>query len=105
MPIYVYECSDCGIHFEQNQRISEDPIQDCPECGGQVRRIIQPVGVVFKGSGFYVTDNRRISGGSGRKGKSDGDTPSNGKAENKEASTPKSEPEKSSSKVKSASEA
>jgi putative FmdB family regulatory protein len=104
MPIYVYECSDCGIHFELNQRISDDPIQVCPECAGQVRRVIQPVGVIFKGSGFYVTDNRRISGGSGRKGKPDSDTSSNGKTENKESSTPKSEPEKSHSEAKSHSE-
>jgi putative FmdB family regulatory protein len=104
MPIYVYECSNCGIHFEQNQHINDDPIQVCPECAGQVRRVIQPVGVIFKGSGFYVTDNRRISGGSGRKGKADGDTSSNGKTESKESSTPKSEPEKSHSEAKSHSE-
>jgi putative FmdB family regulatory protein len=98
MPIYEYECTNCGLRFERHQRISDEPIQICPECGGQVQRVIQPVGVIFKGSGFYVTDNRRISGGSGRKGKSS-DTTSNGKTESSESSTSKPEPEKSHSKA------
>jgi putative FmdB family regulatory protein len=61
MPIYLYECHSCGVRFERMQRISDDPLTDCPECDGHVHRIIQPVGVIFKGSGFYVTDNRRGS--------------------------------------------
>jgi len=43
------------------QRITEEPLVDCPECDGQVHRVIQPVGIIFKGSGFYVTDNRQGS--------------------------------------------
>jgi putative FmdB family regulatory protein len=98
MPIYVYECEECGLHFEQQQRISDDPIQVCPECAGQVQRVIQPVRVIFKGSGFYVTDNRRNSGGSGRKAKSaSDDTSSISKTESAESSSPKGEPEKSKS--------
>jgi putative FmdB family regulatory protein len=58
MPIYLYQCESCGVRFERMQRISENPLTDCPECDGQVHRIIQPVGIIFKGSGFYVTDNR-----------------------------------------------
>jgi putative FmdB family regulatory protein len=92
---------NCGIHFEQQQRISDDPIEICPECAGQVRRVIQPVRVIFKGSGFYVTDNRRISGGSGRKEKSSDDKSSNGKTKSTESSTPKSKSEKSNSDKKS----
>jgi putative FmdB family regulatory protein len=61
MPIYVYQCDTCGLLFERRQRISEAPLADCPECDGHVHRVIQPVGVVFKGSGFYVTDNRSHS--------------------------------------------
>lgn len=61
MPIYLYECDSCGLRFEKMQRITEEPLTDCPECDGQVRRIIQPVGIIFKGSGFYVTDNRQGS--------------------------------------------
>jgi hypothetical protein len=41
--------------------MSDDPLTDCPECSGQVHRVIQPVGVIFKGSGFYITDNRQVS--------------------------------------------
>lgn len=57
MPIYVYECDTCGDVFEVEQRIIEDALTECP-CGkGKVKRIIQPVGVSFKGSGFYVNDS------------------------------------------------
>ncbi|MBN9503286.1 MAG: hypothetical protein BGO01_14755 [Armatimonadetes bacterium 55-13] len=57
MPTYVYECSACSKTFEVEQRITEDPLKDC-QCGseGTVKRVIQPVGIAFKGSGFYVTD-------------------------------------------------
>ncbi|NLD45488.1 MAG: hypothetical protein GX657_18580 [Chloroflexi bacterium] len=58
MPTYGYKCEECGVTFERFQHFSEDPIKTCPECSGPVRRVIFPVGIVFKGSGFYVTDNR-----------------------------------------------
>lgn len=58
MPLYEYECDDCGVRFERRQPITADPLKDCPECGGDVHRLIHPVGVIFKGKGFYVTDNR-----------------------------------------------
>ena len=61
MPMYVYQCDTCGLTFERRQRMTEAPLIDCPECEGQVHRVIQPVGIVFKGSGFYVTDNRSHS--------------------------------------------
>ncbi len=61
MPLYEYQCQDCGVRFERRQHITDDPVKVCPECGGTVRRLIQPVGVIFKGSGFYVTDNRAKS--------------------------------------------
>jgi putative FmdB family regulatory protein len=46
------------MRFERLQRMSESPLTECPECDGNVHRVIQPVGIIFKGSGFYVTDNR-----------------------------------------------
>ncbi len=71
MPIYVYQCDNCGVTFERQQSITDEPLRDCPECEGHVHRVIQPVGVIFKGSGFYVTDNRAPSPVS---------TPGNGKS-------------------------
>lgn len=61
MPIYVYQCDSCGVTFERQQHFSDAPMTHCPECDGHVHRVIQPVGIVFKGSGFYVTDNRAKS--------------------------------------------
>jgi putative FmdB family regulatory protein len=59
MPLYEYECKACGVRFERQQAVSDDPVKTCPECGGEVHRLIHPVGVIFKGKGFYVTDNRK----------------------------------------------
>jgi putative FmdB family regulatory protein len=61
MPLYEYKCKACGLRFERRQHFSDDPVQECPECGGEVVRLIQPAGIIFKGSGFYVTDNRAKS--------------------------------------------
>ena len=51
MPTYHYRCSSCGHSFDAFQKFSEDPLTDCPQCEGSIRRVIQPVGVVFKRSG------------------------------------------------------
>jgi len=57
MPTYEYECKSCGHGFEIFQSMSEPPLKDCPECGKEIRRLIfGGTGVIFKGSGFYVTD-------------------------------------------------
>ncbi len=62
MPTYVYACNSCGKQFEKFQSFKDDPLTVCP-CGqeGQVRRVIQPVGIVFKGSGWYINDSRGSS--------------------------------------------
>lgn len=63
MPIYAYRCDNCGVQFERRQSYSDDPLTVCPECDKPaLRKLIQPVGVVFKGSGFYVTDSRSSNG-------------------------------------------
>lgn len=62
MPLYAYKCNDCETIFERQQRMLEPPVRECPECQGSVRRLINSVGIVFKGSGFYVTDNRNGNG-------------------------------------------
>jgi len=59
MPIYEYVCSDCGYDFERLQSFNEPRLETCPECRGQVRRVISAAGVIFKGSGWYITDSRR----------------------------------------------
>ena len=61
MPLYEYKCNECGLRFERRQHFSDPPVKTCPECGGEVVRLIQPAGIIFKGSGFYVTDNRAKS--------------------------------------------
>jgi len=58
MPTYTYQCADCGIAFDQFQKFAEDPLTECPSCHGAVKRVIHPVGIVFKGSGWYITDSR-----------------------------------------------
>ena len=61
MPVYGYRCSH-GHHFEIQQRITEPPLTQCPECGAPVTRVFYPVGIIFKGGGFYKTDSRGASG-------------------------------------------
>ncbi len=61
MPTYQYACQDCGHRFDIRQRISDDPLTECPQCHGAIHRVISPVGIIFKGSGFYVTDNKNGS--------------------------------------------
>ncbi|MBN1965204.1 MAG: zinc ribbon domain-containing protein [Anaerolineae bacterium] len=93
MPVYTYQCEECGVRFDAKQRFSDDPITVCPECGGQTHKVIQPVGVVFKGSGFYVTDNRsKRSGltGSGKDTSEKAESKSSDTAASKDTSTTKS---------------
>ena len=70
MPTYTYQCDSCGHGFEAVQRFADDPLTECPQCGASIRRVIQPVGVVFKGSGWYITDSRPKSAGDGGDGAS-----------------------------------
>jgi putative FmdB family regulatory protein len=65
MPTYEYECLRCGHLFEEEAPITAPPRQRCPTCRGRVRRLLGRPAIVFKGSGFYVTDSRRQSGGNG----------------------------------------
>lgn len=61
MPTYEYVCVDCGNRFEVYRRIGDDPLRVCEVCGGAVRKVFHPAGIVFKGSGFYKTDSRKPS--------------------------------------------
>jgi putative FmdB family regulatory protein len=62
LPIYTYECQSCGSSLERRQSFSDDPLTTHDECGGGLRRIIHPAGIVFKGSGFYNTDYKNGTG-------------------------------------------
>jgi len=58
VPTYEYECTACGQRVEVYQRITEDPLTTCGVCGGLLRKVFHPAGIVFKGTGFYATDHR-----------------------------------------------
>ena len=64
MPVYSYRCGTCGVQFDRKQKFSDQPLVRCPECGKKsLHKIYGPVGIVFKGSGFYATDHHSSSGG------------------------------------------
>ncbi|HTX68545.1 MAG TPA: FmdB family zinc ribbon protein [Thermoleophilia bacterium] len=62
MPIYEYQCDDCGAVVEAFQKMSDDPLTVCEQCGGPLRKVLHPVAIHFKGSGFYTTDYGKGSG-------------------------------------------
>jgi len=74
MPTYQYRCTECGEDLEAVQKFSDPALTTCPTCGSQLRKVFNPVGVVFKGSGFYRTDSRN-----GSKGRPDRDSDSSEK--------------------------
>ena len=83
MPTYQYACTDCGDKSEVVQRFTDDPLTICSACGGKLRKVFSPVGIVFKGSGFYRTDSRKgastVPAGSNGSGSSgEGASSSNG---------------------------
>lgn len=104
MPTYVYACDSCGTQFERFQSFKDEPLRTCPSCASAVRRVFQPVGIVFKGSGWYVTDSRKSTSatvsGDDSAGKAEkapaGDTvaksETNGEAKSDAKSDAKSEP-------------
>ncbi len=87
MPTYDYECTECGHEFEHFQAMSDDPLKNCPQCGGRLRRLIGGgTGVIFKGSGFYVTDKKKADSPSSKteKKKDDSGTTDTKTSEKKE---------------------
>jgi len=64
MPVYTYRCKNCGVQFDKQQKFEDQPLAWCPECCKKtLYKVYHPVGIVFKGSGFYATDHRSPSGG------------------------------------------
>ena len=68
MPTYQYTCTDCGEPVEAVQKFTDAPLAVCAACGGRLRKVFSPVGIVFKGSGFYRTDSRNGSSSAARGG-------------------------------------
>jgi putative FmdB family regulatory protein len=93
MPTYEYVCQSCGTHVEVYQRFSDDPLTECGVCGGPLRKVFHPAGILFKGSGFYATDSR-----SSRSKASSGDSKSDSKPAASSGSDSKSESSSSTSK-------
>jgi putative FmdB family regulatory protein len=73
VPTYQYTCTDCGEPVEVVQKFTDDPLTVCATCGGRLRKVFSPVGIVFKGSGFYRTDSRNGSGSTAVKDKPSGE--------------------------------
>jgi putative FmdB family regulatory protein len=67
VPTYEYACAECGERLEAVQKFADDPLTECPACAGRLRKVFSPVGIVFKGSGFYRTDSRSTSPVNGSK--------------------------------------
>lgn len=87
MPLYEYRCRSCDHQFEVQQSFSDDPLTVCPECEGALRKVFNPVGIAFKGSGFYKNDSRgSSSSSSSSEGASSGGSSSTG--ESSGSSTP-----------------
>ena len=98
MPIYVYACTNCGERTEARQSFDDPPLEVCPHCGGKLRKMYSPVGIVFKGSGFYSTDAKRSSSTTKTSGSdTSSDSSGGGSSENKssDSSTKESKSKKS----------
>ena len=96
MPVYTYRCENCGVQFDKTQKFSDPVLTKCPECGKKsLHKVYTPVGIVFKGSGFYATDHRSPSGGTrGSSNKTEehkSESSAEGKTDNKSETTPAKE--------------
>ncbi|MFP3902088.1 MAG: FmdB family zinc ribbon protein, partial [Acidimicrobiia bacterium] len=83
MPTYEYRCKDCGEHLEVVQAFTDDPLTECPACAGTLKKVFRPIGIAFKGSGFYRNDSRAASGGGSRssKGRAPSEPSANGSSD------------------------
>ena len=92
VPTYSYACTECDNRFDAVQAFTDDALTTCPQCSGRLRKLFNSVGVVFKGSGFYRTDNRE----SGKKSSS-GDSSSSSSSDSSSSSSSSSSTSSSSS--------
>jgi putative FmdB family regulatory protein len=104
MPTYEYECRGCGGRVEAFQKMSDDPLTTCETCGGALRRLLFPAGIIFKGPGFYVNDYKNKEAGSnGANGKSRETSTADTKTGSETSSTEKSSTESKPAETKAAS--
>jgi putative FmdB family regulatory protein len=87
MPTYEYECQACRHRFERRQSFRDEPVKVCPECGGATRRLLQAPPIIFKGSGWYVTDSRPPESASSGSSSSTSGSGSGGSASKSESTT------------------
>jgi len=85
MPTYEYACQSCGAHIEVYQRFSDESLTECAVCGGKLRKVFHPAGILFKGSGFYATDSRASRKKAGGDGGGSGDSRSGSSAAGSDA--------------------
>lgn len=86
MPTYVYACRSCDHRLEVVQKMSDDPLKDCPECSGSLRRVLFPPAVVYKGTGFYTTDYKNAGAAGASSGEPKAETKSEATTETKSES-------------------
>ena len=105
MPTYEYRCKDCGEHLEVVQAFTDDPLTECPNCSGPLRKVFGNIGITFKGSGFYKTDSRSKTSAKSSDAKSEtasseksekSDTASDSKGSKDSKTETKTEPKKAS---------
>jgi putative FmdB family regulatory protein len=87
MPTYEYVCRDCGHHLEVVQSFTDDPLQTCQRCQGQLRKVFSAAGIIFKGSGYYVTDTRAKARSGAKSASSDAESSTGGSSESSDSSS------------------
>lgn len=87
MPLYEYECDNCGHRFEVIQKFSDDALTECPKCQGPVRKLLSSPAIQFKGSGWYITDYAKKSGTGTGPTKSEGSDKAGGSSSSSESSS------------------
>ena len=97
MPVYTYRCDNCGVQFERHQTFTDAPLKTCPECRKKaLRKVITPTKIIFKGSGFYATDNKSPSGESSKSSKKEEKSESKSESKSEAKSEKKTSTESSS---------
>jgi putative FmdB family regulatory protein len=95
MPTYEYRCTNCDEDLEVVQSFSDEPLTECPTCGGRLRKVFSPVGIVFKGTGFYKTDSRGGKSGSVKPKEKEKETSSSSSSDSSSSKSDSSSPSSS----------